>query len=776
VTDAYNAEDLEIEPRKRDAAALARRWNAEIIAAEKAQRKWFDRGQKVEKIYNDQRDVSSGRRSKFNILWSNVETQRPAVYLQTPKAQVGRRYRDKDPLARFASELLQRCLQTSCQLYDFDDAMDNAVRDRLLPGRGQCWIFYEPEFVGEELVYEKAVAGYVPWRDFIHSVARNWDEVWWVGRRFFKTRRQLRSWLKERGEDPNRAEMIKMDCAAEGDERREEGLQDQRAKAMIYEIWSKEDGEVIFIAPGSGEDGLLHIAEPPVQIEGFFPCPRPLLATCTSESLIPTPDYALYQDQAEEMNRITERIAVLQKALRVVGIFDESASDELIALFQDGGDNRMVPVKNWAMFQEGGGARGRVEWFPVEQVVEVLVRLYEARDVAKQVLYEVSGLSDIQRGATDPNETLGAQRIKAQWGTLRTRRLQKDVQRFARDLLNIKAEVISEVFQPETIYEMAGVDDEMIDKYLPARPMPPLPTPSPGMMMDPQAMQQAQAMQSQAQMAARQQFFMRAVELLRSSRRMFRIAVETDSTIEPDEQMERQSRIEILSAVGTWLEQAAPLMTQGPEAAKFAGELIKFGLRGFRKADQLEETVDAAIDAAAKQAAEPKPDPDAEKMKLEAEERKRNADREDARLKLDAQVKSKEVELKERELLLKEGDLLAAQEGVALQREAQMQDYALREREAEHRIMLGTEEARAHRELKRYEIDRRAEPKPAVSVNTDAEAAGSLLEPIVGALVQSAQAMSDSAEAMRAVAEAVGAEKELVVDPVTGTKRVRAVR
>jgi len=358
-------------------ADLAKKWIAEIQAAEKQQTKWVERAKKIEKLYADERDGRADRTRKFNILWSNVETLRPAVYMQTPKARAVRRYKDKDPEARFGALLLERGVETSCELYDFDHTMDQAVRDRLVVGRGQAWIYYVPNIVGEggdqALAYEDVQADYVCWPDFIHSVSRTWTEVWWVGRWFYKSRAELKTWMRERGLDEAKASLVAMDVSPEGD-KTEEGLKDERARARILEVWNKRDGEVLYVAPGSGSQAILGRVPPPVSFRDFFPCPRPMLATTTAKSLIPTPDYALYQDQAEELNRLTARIDALAKAVGVKGVYS-SDSTELAQLIESE-SGKMIPVKNWAMFAEGGGAKNRIEWFPIEQVVEALKVLY----------------------------------------------------------------------------------------------------------------------------------------------------------------------------------------------------------------------------------------------------------------------------------------------------------------------------------------------------------------------------------------------------------------
>jgi hypothetical protein len=618
----FEAEPGDIEKPATDWAKLAKKWRAEIAQAEKNRSKWVDRGKKVEKIYADERDLSTARSRKFNILWSNVETLRPAVYMQTPKAQAVRRYRDRDPVARFASMLIERCVQTSCEMYDFDAQMEACVRDRLLPGMGQAWVMYDPEMYGEgdeeDVAYYNVRGEYLPWQDFLFNTCRTWNEVRWVARRFYKTREELKGWLTEKN-SPLTVEQVQLDYSAEGS-KAEDGLKDERSKAMIWEVWDKDSKQVLFVAPGSNENAILAMMPPPVMYRDFWPCPRPLLATTTSKSLIPTPDYALYQDQAEELNRITERIGVLQKALKVAGLYDEGSPE--VQRLITATDSVMIPVKKWAMFSEGGGAKGRIEWFPVDQVAEVLKGLYEIREQAKQTLYEVSGIGDILRGSTDPDETATAQGIKAQWGSLRVRRVQKDVQRFAADLMRLKAEVVSEQFPFPEIMRMAGVDQELIAKYAPApkQEQPQLPPDLP----PEQAEQVKAALAVKAKedaMAAQQQFLMEVERLLRDDvARTFRVDVESDSTLEPDEMAEKQARTEFTQAITMFMKEAAPVVTSSPATAKLLGDLLTFTVRGYKKADQLEQAIEQWSEEMQQQASQPRPDPAAQEFEMRREE------------------------------------------------------------------------------------------------------------------------------------------------------------
>jgi len=112
----------------------------------------------------------------------------------------------------------------------------------------------------------------------------------------------------------------------------------------------------------------------------------------------------------------------------------------------------------------------------------VLIQLYDARERVKRTLYEITGMADILRGETNPNETLGAQQLKAQFATRRISRAQKQVARFARDLMRLRAFVMARHFSVETLGRMTGLPEVM-----PAMPpMPPMMVPAP----PPQAMGQ----------------------------------------------------------------------------------------------------------------------------------------------------------------------------------------------------------------------------------------------------------------------------------------------
>ena len=164
----------------------------------------------------------------------------------------------------------------------------------------------------------------------------------------------------------------------------------------------------------------------------------------------------LYQDQANELDILSDRIKGLVDALKVRGFYD-AANPDLNRLFTEGDNNTLIPVKNYAAFAEKGGLGGALQFVPLSDVVQALQQLYAARESCKQVIYEVTGMSDIMRGASVAAESATAQQIKAQFASMRLNTMKEEMGRFARDILRMKAEVMCSKYQPETLIAISGI-------------------------------------------------------------------------------------------------------------------------------------------------------------------------------------------------------------------------------------------------------------------------------------------------------------------------------
>ena len=586
-------------------------WYNCIAQYERTYKAWEDRSDRIIKRYRDDSRSRNNPNAKFNILWSNVQTITPAIFARLPRPDVSRRFRDNDPVGRVASMMLERALEYEIEHYgDYNSAMKSSVLDRLLGGRGTSWVRYEPHIVGtnggeaegapedgyqitedtdeaeteggihredqERIEYECAPVDYVAWRDFGHTIARTWEEVTAVWRKVYLGRPAL---VERFGEELGGK--VPLDTKPETTKTFNEKMGEGASEACIYEIWDKTTGEVIWLSKSMGK--ILDTKPDPLKLENFWPCPKPLYATITTDSLIPVPDFALYQDQARQLDTLADRIDGFIQALKVRGVYDAS-EPSLQRLFTEGDNNALLPIKNWGAFAEKQGMAGAINLVDITPIAAALQSSYTAMDQVKGQIYEIMGIADIQRGQTDPNETLGAQIIKSNNASGRLKTMQHDVVNFATSLLSIKAQIICNHFTDDTIIKISGA-----------------------MQLSPQD----------------QMLIPQALQLLKDEpAKNFRIEVTSDSMIYQDEQQEKQNRVEFLSAVSSFMQTALPTAMQAPELTPLLMEMLKFGVTAFKAGKGMEGLIDETADKFREQAkqmeGQPKPpSPEQQKMQME---------------------------------------------------------------------------------------------------------------------------------------------------------------
>ena len=324
-------------------------WYNTIAGYERAYKEWESRTDRIIKRYRDDSRTRNNPNARFNILWSNVQTITPAIFARLPRPDVSRRFRDNDPVARVASMMLERALDYEITHYgDYKSAMSQSVLDRLLGGRGTSWVRYEPHIAGsgtegedvpedglqvtedtdeaeteggmyredqERIEYECAPCDYVYWRDFGHTIARTWEEVTAVWRKVYMTRPAL---VERFGEELGNK--IPLDTKPENSKTFNERMGEGASEALVYEIWDKTTGEVIWLSKSMGK--ILDTRPDPLKLENFWPCPKPLYATLTSDKLEPIPDFTLYQDQAKQLDTLADRIDGFINALKVRGVYE----------------------------------------------------------------------------------------------------------------------------------------------------------------------------------------------------------------------------------------------------------------------------------------------------------------------------------------------------------------------------------------------------------------------------------------------------------------------
>ena len=599
-----------------------------IAESEKAFQDYNDKSDKIDKLYADLARLANNTRDReFQMFWANIEVLKPSIYSRPPVPVVVPRFKDRRPIPRAASEILERACIVGFDYEDIDQVM-RAVRDDLsILARGVPWCRYEVKDG-----YQRACIEHADRRDFLHELQRSWKDVGWVAKR---------SWLsKDEMEDRFKATCGDAYLEAEYSVRKYDkanGAADSESKCGVWEIWNKREGKVIWVTPGV--DVVLDRDKPDMDLEGFFPCPKPAYGTTQRRSLIPVPDMLFYKDQLEEINELTGRIAALSEALKVRGFYPAGSGEigDAIesALKRTDNNQIMVPISNWAAFGNAG-AKDMIVWLPIDVIATTIQGLVQLRKELIDDVYQITGLSDIMRGSTEASETATAQNLKAQYGSVRIRDRQAELVRVARDITRIIGEIMAENFSAKSLLEMsqyeiktdAQVQAEAQQAIAAAQQQAQQAMADPKMVeqaqQNPQAAQQMlaqlkQQTEAQVEKINQQPTIEKVMALLREQKlRPFVLDIETDSTIQPDEDAAKQRATEFITAVGGFLQQAFQLVEVVPESAPLMGDTLKFVSSQFRAGRDLEGSIDEFVEKMKARAAQPKP-PSPEQIKAQSD-------------------------------------------------------------------------------------------------------------------------------------------------------------
>jgi len=624
---------------------------AALRKAEDAFREWQATCETIDDIYNldgigQPTDTSSvgWQDTALDMFWASFEILKPAVYARPPQPVVAPLFKDSKRLPNVTAELLERCAVSVFKRTDINSAMVQARDDVIFTGRGVLWLRYEKE--GDE---QKVCVEHKDRRDFLHEPARYWSEVGWVAAAAWMSREQMEDRFgKEKAEDAT----YSLKREDESDSRSRRAVQ---PKCKVWEVWHRADKKVYWVT--EGVDTFLDKDEPHLDLTDFFPCPKPAYATLRRRSLIPVPDYERYKQHFDKISDLTGRIYLLLDQVRMKGLIPAGgdvgeAVEQLIA---SDDDVMLVPVPGAAMLQQG--AAGFVAWLPLAEIATAIQGLITARQQLITDFYELSGISDIMRGATEAQETLGAQQLKSQYGSVRVREKSNELQRVAADAVKIAAEIIADKFSRETLLDMSQMElptaadikkrvkeiEDGAGKELEA--------------LAQKAKEEAEGAQGQVDPAQAQQMFEQAQQqtlakyapmlaeaealvpidevekLLHNERaRSFTFEIESSSTILTDEMQEKESRTEFMAAFTAASQSLMGMASMGEAGAKMAGALMKFVLAPYRAGRELDGAIDEFIDAAPEMAKAAQGEQgdneglvEAQKMLAEAEQKKAQA-------------------------------------------------------------------------------------------------------------------------------------------------------
>jgi hypothetical protein len=387
----------------------------------------------------------------------------------------------------------------------------------------------------------------------------------------------------------------------------------------------------------------------PYKLEGFFPY-TPLVWLTNGENIIPIPEYKIYRQKAVELDELSEKCRQIEEEVKYV-VLVAGKNKETAVEIAKAPNGQVVSIGEFGIenLNQIIGVK------PVDGAVTVLDHSTTREQVLKQDIYDLTGISDIIRGVSDPRETAEAQKIKGVFGSLRFQDRQKAVQEMFRKLFRIMTEIICEHWDEETLSEITCT-------YLPNQ-------------LD-KANAQAQLQQeAQQAQAAGQQYnpnpeLVKVLEtptwddimgVMQSDRlRNYTIDIETTATVF-DDQEAQTAQINALTQAYLSLVQSA-VQLQDPSLIKGFLPIVKMNLANIKISSAISGQLEEALEGAIKSFEEAKnapPQPTPEEKKMQAEMQL-------AQMKLEAEGQQKDKEIQGR--LQVEMAKVAADKEIAIQK------------------------------------------------------------------------------------------------------------
>lgn len=512
-------------------------WIGKIKREEKEHGKWRKQAEAAERDFFD--DRSDSRRMLFNIFFSTVKTLHSRLYSKAPSPDVRRRFEmdgAAGQIAKQAAILVERGIASHIDATALYENTDRGVYDFLIAGLGVPWVEYKPKFaqgpMGEKVIASQTCElVHVSWKRFHWEPAPCWSDVDWVARDHYLTAREI---AQQFGEVTPNADL----------DGKESGEKDRH---RVTEIWHKSTRKVWVI--GWDFDEPLASWDDELGLADFYPCPRPMMANIRSRDIVPMPDHAVFSRGYDYCNKLVQRIHALTGQIKAAGFYDAQLKE--LAQLAAAEDGAYLPVSNLAERLTATSVSDfskAIATLPLQEKVAVVREMQALLAGEKARLDEASGIADVIRGATDPNETATAQQLKGQWAGIRLADKSGEIARCLRDSFRIMAEIMAEHFTPESWYLLTG------------------------MQPDPQVLEMLKS------------------DLMRS----LAIDVETDSTVALEDAEEKRQKLEFLNYVTPFLEKMLPAIQSGALPGDVGKSLLLFAVRAFKHGRELEDAIEAS--------------------------------------------------------------------------------------------------------------------------------------------------------------------------------------
>ena len=650
-------------------------WRREIDNAKNYHEKSKEIAKEYQELYESQEQEQETRlslKSTYPIFWSNTQVLRPLLFSKLPKANITQSFFNDDEISRISSELVERLLTYLLKESDAENQIEKIRDAYLVQGIGIPRIVFIPpepieikskkkkekpemedesesenedessskdysedmaegetEDTEEEISYEtdeskkSFVIEFVDYQDFLKSTEKEWNKLRWVAFKKYYSRRELIEYFGNKGEKVPMTN-VKYESLSQ------DSQQDDLYKMCeVWEIWDREN-EVCHFITFAGDGYVLSSEEDGYNLKNFFPMPVPM-GLNESKRLLPIPLYGKYKNLVEDLTDIHDRISSLVKQAKFTGAYTSFAEKSDVENIMNGEDGEFKPLKTTANIDD---ARKLVVFKPLNEIANTITILRTEKMALKQDIQEITGLSDIVRGASVASETATAQQLKGNFAISRIQPLQKEVEFTIRDTLRLLAELAVEKMSINEIIKITGLKVVDVDLILTnAKQSLEMEKQQAIALLNPQQpdFQEKLAMlEQQVQLGFQKTvkdlqdqlkgFVIQFKDLPKLAKtikndklRCISIDIETDSTVKIDQNQEKMDRMEYIRTISGTIQSMVPAVQTGVISKDALNEFVIFASKPFKVGRNLENYLKN------EEPIEEKPDPQAMMAQVEIE-------------------------------------------------------------------------------------------------------------------------------------------------------------
>lgn len=439
-------------------------WARQIASAKQEHDSWLKQCKELGKLYTN-------GKIRYNILFSNTQLLKAALLNNEPKPEIMRRFYNALESDKHLSDIYSDVSRVAAAAVEYyftkNDAINRfkkGVESELLYGREVLWVEYVPTIVQipvaqsllrragvalglvgpatEEKVADREIkiTALKP-AEYLQSYAENPEAVWWRARRHLCDKAELsRRFRYEATEE-------ELSFVETGQDNKETA----RRCGEVWEIWDKSDKKRIFILMNCAKKTLLEETRDPYGLSDFFPC-WVHSYLISEETSLPVPEYTIYQELANEINELGDKNHILSQKIKYVRVC-KNKDQNLVDQIQTASDGDVIGSDAY-----NADTAGMIATIDVSAARQVITDNDARIANLKNQIWELTGLADLMRGATDPRESAAAQKIKGFYGGLRFRDRQLAVQDGIRAIFRIVAELICEHWEWDTLAQISSLD------------------------------------------------------------------------------------------------------------------------------------------------------------------------------------------------------------------------------------------------------------------------------------------------------------------------------